>query len=68
VFTDIQMPGSMDGLALANIIKDRWPPIALLLTSGYVKPLAHELPDKARFLKKPYIIGHLKKHFEALMG
>jgi CheY-like chemotaxis protein len=34
VFTDIEMPGSMDGLKLARAIRDRWPPIGLILTSG----------------------------------
>src|ERR1700746_1118000 len=37
VFTDIQMPGSMDGLLLAAIVRDRWPPIALLVTSGKLR-------------------------------
>jgi CheY-like chemotaxis protein len=34
VFTDIQMPGSMDGLKLARAVRDRWPPVALIVTSG----------------------------------
>jgi two-component system, response regulator PdtaR len=34
VFTDIQMPGSMDGLRLARVVRDRWPPVALIITSG----------------------------------
>ena len=34
VFTDIQMPGSMDGLRLAQSVRDRWPPVALIVTSG----------------------------------
>src|SRR5882762_2582619 len=34
VFTDVQMPGSMDGLCLARVIRDRWPPVALIVTSA----------------------------------
>ena len=34
IFTDVQMPGSMDGLHLAEAVRDRWPPIAIVVTSG----------------------------------
>lgn len=44
VFTDIQMPGSMDGLKLAAAIRDRWPPIKIIATSGRVT-LDRDLPD-----------------------
>jgi CheY-like chemotaxis protein len=54
VFTDIQMPGSMDGLLLAGVIKDRWPPIALLVTSGKARPAPLDMPTGARFISKPY--------------
>jgi CheY-like chemotaxis protein len=66
VFTDIQMPGSMDGLRLAAVIRLRWPPVALLLTSGQVHPPAQELPSGARFLPKPYLAHQLKSHLEVL--
>lgn len=36
MFTDIQMPGSMDGLKLAAAVHDRWPPIKIIATSGQV--------------------------------
>jgi CheY-like chemotaxis protein len=54
VFTDIQMPGSMDGVKLANVICNRWPPIAIIVTSGRLKPEPGELPGEACFLSKPY--------------
>lgn len=38
VFTDINMPGSMDGLKLAKAVHDRWPPVKLIITSGFVDP------------------------------
>lgn len=54
VFTDVEMPGSMDGLRLAALIRDRWPPVELIVTSGRMQPAAGVLPDRARFLPKPY--------------
>lgn len=54
VFTDVQMPGSMDGLKLARYIKDRWPPIKIVATSGRVKVTENDLPEGGRFLPKPY--------------
>lgn len=68
VFTDIQMPGSMDGLRLIAVIRDRWPPIALLVTSGQVKPMADHMPPGTRFLFKPYLQNELGYHLEALFG
>src|SRR6185437_5474881 len=65
VFTDIHMPGSMDGLTLAQAIRSRWPPIELILTSGRFNLREDELPDRGRFLPKPYnnndIIGALRE-------
>src|SRR5881409_2585462 len=54
VFTDIQMPGSMDGLKLARAVRGRWPPIKIVATSGLVDVREQDLPDGGRFLPKPY--------------
>jgi two-component system, response regulator PdtaR len=54
VFTDIQMPGSMDGLKLARFVRDRWPPIKIVATSGRVMVGNDDLPDGSVFLPKPY--------------
>ncbi|MGO8913449.1 MAG: response regulator [Bradyrhizobium sp.] len=54
VFTDIQMPGSMDGLKLARAIRGRWPPIKIVATSGRASLGETELPEGGRFLPKPY--------------
>jgi CheY-like chemotaxis protein len=54
VFTDIQMPGSMDGLKLAAAIGGRWPPIKIIATSGLVDVRPDDLPEGGRFLPKPY--------------
>jgi CheY-like chemotaxis protein len=54
VFTDIQMPGSMDGLKLARAVRGRWPPIKIIATSGRHRIGETELPEGGRFLSKPY--------------
>jgi two-component system, response regulator PdtaR len=54
VFTDIDMPGKMDGLKLAAFVRDRWPPIKIVVTSGRFVPDAAALPDGVPFLSKPY--------------
>jgi CheY-like chemotaxis protein len=54
VFTDINMPGSMDGLKLAAAIRGRWPPIQIVATSGLRKIGKDELPPGSRFLPNPY--------------
>src|SRR4030081_3330503 len=65
VFTDIQMPGSMDGLKLARAVRGRWPPIKIVATSGHVHVSETDLPEGGRFLPKPYsphqIAGVLRK-------
>ena len=65
VFTDIQMPGSMDGLKLAAAIRGRWPPIRIVATSGLAKIGSDDLPSGSRFLPKPYsasqIVGALRE-------
>ena len=53
VLTDIDLPGSMDGLRLAAAIRRRWPPIELIVTSGAVTPAAGELPERGVFVPKP---------------
>ena len=54
VFTDIQMPGSMDGLKLARAVRGRWPPIKIVATSGRLHVEERDLPTGGRFLPKPY--------------
>ena len=54
LFTDIQMPGSMDGLKLAAAVKWRWPPIKVVATSGLVNVRLEDLPEGGRFIPKPY--------------
>jgi two-component system, response regulator PdtaR len=55
VFTDVQMPGSMDGLKLARFVRNRWPPIQIVATSGHVAVRPEDLPAGSVFLPKPYL-------------
>jgi CheY-like chemotaxis protein len=54
VFTDIEMPGSMNGLRLAFAVRDHWPPVAIIIASGRIRPQPDEMPSDAAFLRKPY--------------
>jgi CheY-like chemotaxis protein len=54
MFTDIDMPGSMDGLKLAEAVRDRWPPIRIIVTSGHRHLSDDMLPVEGRFFDKPY--------------
>jgi CheY-like chemotaxis protein len=54
VFTDVRMPGSMDGIRLAAVIRLRWPPIKFVVVSGHVTG-ASELPAGTHFFRKPYV-------------
>jgi CheY-like chemotaxis protein len=54
VFTDIELPGSMNGLKLAAAIRDRWPPVQLVVTSGDYRLNEQDLPLGVPFFPKPY--------------
>jgi CheY-like chemotaxis protein len=54
VFTDIDMPGSMNGMKLAAAVRGRWPPIEIIIVSGHNRPQDSELPARAVFYPKPY--------------
>lgn len=67
LFTDIRMPGSMDGLALAAAVHRRWPGIRILVTSGDTRPSSDALPDDGRFLAKPYRFDTLSRELSSLL-
>ncbi len=54
VFTDVDMPGTMDGLKLAHAVRRRWPPIKIIIVSGKTRLSDAELPSDTRFFSKPY--------------
>lgn len=56
LMTDIDMPGSMDGLKLAAAVRDRWPPIKIVVVSGKQRPHASDMPEHSLFFAKPYDI------------
>jgi CheY-like chemotaxis protein len=59
LFTDINMPGSLDGLALAQVVHERWPHIRPFVTSGHVCLQHDEVPDHGCFIAKPYRASRL---------
>lgn len=67
IFTDIDMPGTMDGLKLAACVRDRWPPIKIIVTSGRFVPEATALPEGVPFLVKPYAFDHVLTSIRNLM-
>jgi CheY-like chemotaxis protein len=59
LFTDVDMPGSMDGLKLAAAVRDRWPPIRIVVASGLRKINVDSLPSDSRFFTKPYNVNEI---------
>jgi CheY-like chemotaxis protein len=68
LFTDIDMPGTMDGLKLANLVSDRWPVIEILIASSRVPLRESDLPPNSRFLRKPYRSAAMVAELRSLAG
>ncbi len=68
VFTDVHMPGVMDGIALAHHVRHHWPHIGLLVASGQSRPRRHDLPEDCRFVAKPYDLDEVVGHIRELTG
>lgn len=68
LFTDIQMPGSIDGLKLAHAVHDRWPSIKIILVSGQVKPSDTETPAHSRFFGKPLGVDQMIAELQGMVG
>ena len=68
LFTDIQMPGSMDGLKLAHTVHDRWPDIKIIMVSGQVKPSDAERPVDSRFFGKPLGMQQMITELQSMVG
>jgi CheY-like chemotaxis protein len=62
LFTDVEMPGVMDGLMLARQIHLDWPLISVMVASGRVSPVAADMPEGSRFFEKPYDLAHVVAH------
>ncbi len=54
VLTDVEMPGTMDGIKLAYYVRKRWPPVLLIVVSGRMIVAEDQLPSGSRFFAKPY--------------
>ena len=61
VFTDVQMPGTMDGIALAQYVRKRWPPTIIVVSSGKTQPPPGVLPEDIPFAAKHYEDHHLSE-------
>jgi CheY-like chemotaxis protein len=68
LFTDISMPGDMDGLGLVARVRSERPDVCLVATSGRVEPHVAELPQGGRFLAKPYTAHALMSTIRELCG
>jgi len=68
LFTDIQMPGSMDGLKLAHTVHNRWPDIKIILVSGQVKPSEADRPADSRFFGKPLGMQQMITELQTMVG
>jgi two-component sensor histidine kinase/ActR/RegA family two-component response regulator len=68
LFTDIQMPGSMDGLKLAHAVHERWPLIKIILVSGQLTLTDADKPVDSRFYGKPLDVKHMIAELQDMMG
>jgi two-component system, response regulator PdtaR len=68
VFTDIHMPGSMDGLKLAHYVRGRWPPVKLIITSGQARPAVDDMPTGSGFVGKPYELAKVAHDLRAMVA
>ena len=65
LFTDIDMPGSMDGIKLSHYVRNRWPPVRIFVSSGHSRPSAEEMPSDSLFISKAHQTRDLQKVFAA---
>lgn len=68
LFTDIQMPGSMDGLRLAHAVHERWPPIKIILVSGALNLVNSDIPADSRFFGKPLEAQEMIAEMQEMIG
>ena len=68
LFTDIDMPGSMNGLKLAHAARNRWPSIKIVIVSAVARPQPHELPSNSCFFEKPYRPAAMVAELRSLAG
>ena len=68
LFTDVNMPGSMDGLKLAHAVRNRWPPIKIVVVSGHMQVDQNDLPADSRFFGKPFEADKMIAELRAMIS
>ena len=68
LFTDVQMPGSMDGIKLAHAVRNKWPPIKIVVVSGHIEVNRNDLPADSRFFGKPFEAAKMISELRSLIG
>ena len=68
LLTDVSMPGSMDGLKLAHAVRNRWPPVKIVVVSGHRQVDQSELPTDSRFFGKPFQAEKMIAELQAIIG
>lgn len=67
LFTDVQMPGSRNGFAVARETAKQWPPIAIVVASGHMQPGPGDMPEGARFIGKPFTAEMVHDHLKDIL-
>lgn len=67
LFSDVQMPGTRDGFALARHTAEHWPHISIVIASGRALPGPRDLPENARFVSKPFSAEVVRRHLRRLL-
>lgn len=68
LFTDIQMPGSTDGLTFAHRVSKRWPQVKIILVSGHLKLSSIDIPADSRFFEKPLEANKMIAEMQEMIG
>jgi two-component system, response regulator PdtaR len=68
LFTDVRMPGSMNGYALAHYVHGRWPEVKIIVTSGHTRVREDSLPTGAVFMPKPYDPALLRRRIREMVA
>ena len=68
IFTDVDMPGSINGFEFARLVQQGWPEVAILVSSGKMRPGPGDLPERAKFIPKPYRPAQLVQEIRDALG
>lgn len=67
LLTDVDMPGAMDGIALANAVRERWPDVRIVIASGHVDSQAADGPDGIVYVRKPFTARQLIEALQSVV-